>query len=172
MKLRPCRRTCAALKSSPFAWVINQSFAEAQTTDPLLRARGAAERPSSAKWPINILRAPRLSPGCPKSQWAPTTSSNFFTNQNSFTPRIDRTTYVYEPIHPKAGAKPRYFEIKQSMDDAPLTKHPETGEPIRRVVLGGFGTLSSKGGSRLGFGVRMQAGNLLRLIQPAKQGMP
>ncbi len=57
------------------------------------------------------------------------------------------TTYVYETISSKAGAKPKYFEIKQSMNDAPLTKHPETGEPIRRVVLGGFGTLSSKGGS-------------------------
>ncbi len=57
------------------------------------------------------------------------------------------TTYVYETIPSKAGAKPKYFEIKQSMKDAPLTKHPETGEPIRRVVLGGFGTLSSKGGS-------------------------
>jgi predicted nucleic acid-binding Zn ribbon protein len=54
------------------------------------------------------------------------------------------TTYVYEPIHQKAGEKPRYFEIKQSMNDAPLTKHPESGESIRRVVLGGFGTLSSK----------------------------
>jgi arsenite-transporting ATPase len=29
----------------PFAWVINQSFAETQTTDVLLRARGAAEAP-------------------------------------------------------------------------------------------------------------------------------
>jgi hypothetical protein len=54
------------------------------------------------------------------------------------------TTYVYESITLKAGEKPRYFEIKQSMNDEPLTKHPETGEPIRRVVLGGFGTLSSK----------------------------
>ncbi len=54
------------------------------------------------------------------------------------------TTYVYETIPHKAGEKPRYHEIKQSMSDAPLTKHPETGEPIRRVVLGGFGTLSSR----------------------------
>lgn len=54
------------------------------------------------------------------------------------------TTYVYETIPPKSGAKPRYFEFKQNMNDAPLTKHPETGEPIRRVVLGGFGVLSSK----------------------------
>ncbi len=29
----------------PFAWVINQSFVEAQTSDPLLRARGAGELP-------------------------------------------------------------------------------------------------------------------------------
>ena len=53
------------------------------------------------------------------------------------------TTYVYETIPSKAGEKPRYFEIKQSMKDAPLTKHPETGEPIRRVVLGGYGALKS-----------------------------
>ncbi len=53
------------------------------------------------------------------------------------------TTYVYETIPSKPGEKPRYFEFKQSMTDAPLTKHPETGEPIRRVVLGGFGVLSS-----------------------------
>ena len=57
------------------------------------------------------------------------------------------TTYVYETIPSKAGMKPKYFEIKQSMNDAPLTRHPETGEPIRRVVLGGFGTLSSKSGA-------------------------
>ncbi len=54
------------------------------------------------------------------------------------------TTYVYETIPSKAGEKPRYFEIKQNMNAKPLTKHPETGEPIRRVVLGGFGTLSSR----------------------------
>ena len=55
------------------------------------------------------------------------------------------TTYVYEPIHQKGGGKPRYYEIKQKMDDKPLTKHPETGEPIRRVVLGGYGVLKSGG---------------------------
>jgi predicted nucleic acid-binding Zn ribbon protein len=71
-------------------------------------------------------------------------SNKLFTTQNSFAPRIDMTTYVYESIDQKADKKPHYFEIKQSMNDAPLTKHPETGELIRRVVLGGFGTLSSK----------------------------
>ena len=66
------------------------------------------------------------------------------------------TTYVYETIPSKAGEKPRYFEFKQSMSDKPLTKHPETGEPIRRVVLGGFGVLSSKRkrASRFGLGMR------------------
>ncbi|ODU25219.1 MAG: hypothetical protein ABS95_00380 [Verrucomicrobia bacterium SCN 57-15] len=54
------------------------------------------------------------------------------------------TTYVYETIPSKAGEKPSYFEIKQAMNAKPLTKHPETGEPIRRVVLGGFGVLSSR----------------------------
>lgn len=62
------------------------------------------------------------------------------------------TTYVYETIPSKAGEKPKYFEIKQSMKDAPLTKHPETGVSIRRVVLGGLGTLSSKGSPDSGSG--------------------
>jgi predicted nucleic acid-binding Zn ribbon protein len=53
------------------------------------------------------------------------------------------TTYVYETIPQKPGEKPRLFEIKQSMQDSPLTKHPDTGVAIRRVVLGGYGVLKS-----------------------------
>jgi len=53
------------------------------------------------------------------------------------------TTYVYETIPQTPGETPSYFEIKQSMNDQPLTTHPETGEAIRRVILGGFGILSS-----------------------------
>ena len=51
------------------------------------------------------------------------------------------TTYVYETIPSKAGEEPVCFEVQQGMNDAPLTKHPETGEPVRRVVLGGYGVL-------------------------------
>ena len=50
-------------------------------------------------------------------------------------------TYIYETTDETKPA--RHFEIQQSMKDEPLTKHPETGEAIRRVVLGGFGVLSS-----------------------------
>lgn len=52
-------------------------------------------------------------------------------------------TYVYETMPETSGKKPVYFEIKQSEQDAPLTRHPESGVPIRRVVLGGFGVLKS-----------------------------
>lgn len=51
------------------------------------------------------------------------------------------TTYIYETIPSHADEKPTCFEIQQSMNDAPLTNHPETGQPIRRVILGGFGVL-------------------------------
>lgn len=44
-------------------------------------------------------------------------------------------TYVYETT----GKKPRRFEVKQGMNDAPLTHDPESGEPVRRVISGGFG---------------------------------
>lgn len=55
-------------------------------------------------------------------------------------------TYVYETIPSKPGEEIEYFEIKQSIKDAPLTTHPETGKPIRRVILGGFGVLKSTTG--------------------------
>ena len=53
-------------------------------------------------------------------------------------------TYVYETIPSKSGAKPKKFEVQQSMKDAPLTTHPETGEPVRRVIAGGYGFISQK----------------------------
>lgn len=43
-------------------------------------------------------------------------------------------TYVYETL-PRAGKKPRRYEILQSIKDSPLTKHPETGESIRRCIV-------------------------------------
>jgi predicted nucleic acid-binding Zn ribbon protein len=46
-------------------------------------------------------------------------------------------TYVYETL----GAKKRRFELRQSMNDAALTHDPETGEPVRRVISGGYGIM-------------------------------
>jgi len=44
-------------------------------------------------------------------------------------------TYVYELVKPdgtaEAGSR---FEIEQSIKDAALTKHPQTGKPVRRVI--------------------------------------
>ncbi|MEI6070269.1 MAG: zinc ribbon domain-containing protein, partial [Verrucomicrobiae bacterium] len=53
------------------------------------------------------------------------------------------TTYIYETIPAKKGGSVRHYEIRQSMKDASLVKHPETGEAIRRVVIGGYGILKS-----------------------------
>jgi predicted nucleic acid-binding Zn ribbon protein len=51
-------------------------------------------------------------------------------------------TYVYETVPQKPGAKPRRFEVQQSMNDQPLTKDPETGEPVRRIISGGAGVIT------------------------------
>jgi len=41
--------------------------------------------------------------------------------------------YVYEVVC--AGDKPGdRFEVMQKMDEPALTEHPETGEPVRRVI--------------------------------------
>ena len=48
-------------------------------------------------------------------------------------------TYIYETIPTKAGQKPRRFEVVQKMSDDALTHDPKTGEPVRRVIVGGSG---------------------------------
>ncbi len=53
-------------------------------------------------------------------------------------------TYVYETIPRQAGAAPRRFEVVQSMKDAPLQRHPDTGEPVRRVISGGYGLMNKQ----------------------------
>jgi predicted nucleic acid-binding Zn ribbon protein len=55
--------------------------------------------------------------------------------------------YIYQTVPAKEGGPVRTYEIRQRMKDAALTEHPETKEPIRRVITGGLGIMtSSKGG--------------------------
>jgi predicted nucleic acid-binding Zn ribbon protein len=54
------------------------------------------------------------------------------------------TTYVYETIPKKAGRPPLRFEVRQAMSEAPLKKHPRTGERVRRVIAGGYGFIAQK----------------------------
>ena len=43
--------------------------------------------------------------------------------------------YVYRVIRDASDPGPEEtFEIRQLMSDAPLTKHPRTGEPVERVL--------------------------------------
>ena len=55
-------------------------------------------------------------------------------------------TYLYETVPARDGEKPKMFEMKQGVNDEPLTRHPETGEPVRRVILGGWGVIPNKTG--------------------------
>lgn len=65
--------------------------------------------------------------------------------------------YVYETIPQKKGQRPKRYEIEQRMIEDALTEHPETGEPIKRVITGGSGlvthgasilSMNTKGGKR------------------------
>lgn len=57
-------------------------------------------------------------------------------------------TYEYETIPAKEGGKVKRYEFQQRMSDPPLKKHPETGEPLRRVysafAVGGGSTPSGE----------------------------
>ncbi|MCB1278251.1 zinc ribbon domain-containing protein [Prosthecobacter sp.] len=54
-------------------------------------------------------------------------------------------TYVYETIPQFEGEPVKRFEVRQSMKDAALTQHPDNGQPVRRVPIGGTGLMG--GGS-------------------------
>ena len=51
-------------------------------------------------------------------------------------------TYIYETIPQQEGQSPQRFEVRQSMYDAALKTHPETGAPIQRVIAGSVGIIS------------------------------
>ena len=60
--------------------------------------------------------------------------------------------YQYETIPTVPDGPVHRFEVKQSMNDRALTQHPETGEPVRRVISGGFLMLKSEPASACGDG--------------------
>lgn len=66
-------------------------------------------------------------------------------------------TYVYETIPADENTQPVQFEIKQGMNDKPLEKHPETGEPVRRIIAGTAVVGLSSGGSSAGSASKMPA---------------
>ena len=55
-------------------------------------------------------------------------------------------TYVYQVVS-EDGSPGEEFEVDQAVSDPPLTHHPETGEPVERVIqpvfVGGIWTESS-----------------------------
>lgn len=56
-------------------------------------------------------------------------------------------TYIYETIPQFEGDQPKRFEIRQSMKDPALTQHPDSGQPVRRVPIGGTGLMGGGGGA-------------------------
>jgi hypothetical protein len=50
--------------------------------------------------------------------------------------------YVYETTD--ESRPKRRFEVKQSMRDEPLRTDPVTGEPVQRVISGGYGFLDNR----------------------------
>ena len=51
-------------------------------------------------------------------------------------------TYLYETLPTAPDEIIEQFEVKQSFSEAPLTAHPATGAPVRRVISGGIGLMT------------------------------
>ncbi|MFZ4593303.1 MAG: FmdB family zinc ribbon protein [Verrucomicrobiaceae bacterium] len=56
-------------------------------------------------------------------------------------------TYIYETLPQNEVEAPKRFEVRQSMNDKALTNHPDTGVPVRRVIVGGTGFSGAKSSS-------------------------
>ena len=63
-------------------------------------------------------------------------------------------TYVYETIPADPAQPRRRFEVQQSMKEAPLTRDPQTGEPVRRVISGGYGFIGASKADAVGAGAK------------------
>jgi predicted nucleic acid-binding Zn ribbon protein len=67
--------------------------------------------------------------------------------------------YVYETLPAAPDRAPERFEVRQSMNEAPLTQHPETGVPVRRVLSGGLVTFTGgQSGESCGFPAGVPSG--------------
>jgi len=53
-------------------------------------------------------------------------------------------TYTYETIPAAPELPTERFEVRQGFSETPLSVHPETGAPVRRVISGGL-ALMTKG---------------------------
>lgn len=69
-------------------------------------------------------------------------------------------TYIYEVLDKKGEPTGESFEIMQSIKDDALSKHPETGKPVRRAIVAPTlglamskvkNSMSNKNLERLGF---------------------
>ncbi|MFZ4576422.1 MAG: FmdB family zinc ribbon protein [Phycisphaerales bacterium] len=79
-------------------------------------------------------------------------------------------TYVYEVLDKKGAPTGESFELVQSMKEDALTKHPQSGAPVRRAIVApniagkwsdikGKAALSNKNLERMGFTKYERKGN-------------
>jgi putative FmdB family regulatory protein len=91
--------------------------------------------------------------------------------------------YEYEILDKKGEGTGETFEVFQAMKDEPLTKHPETGKPVRRVIsapaiagnwsdLKTKSRLSNKNLERLGFTKYEKRGDGYMERVAGKEGPP
>lgn len=58
-------------------------------------------------------------------------------------------TYLYETVPALPDETVEQFEVRQHFSDEPLTVHPDTGVPVRRVISGGLGLVTKAGDGSL-----------------------
>ncbi|WP_142525633.1 zinc ribbon domain-containing protein, partial [Methylacidimicrobium cyclopophantes] len=56
-------------------------------------------------------------------------------------------TYLYETVPTREGEEPKIYEIRQPIGAPALTRHPESGEPLRRIIAGGAGIQTTRKGA-------------------------
>ncbi|WP_075081373.1 arsenical pump-driving ATPase [Terrimicrobium sacchariphilum] len=116
----------------PFGWVVNQCLTSLGSNDPVLRHRAINEGPYLAEVTSLAKRSAMITWQAEEPIGSAALASLFATSS----PFPFMKTYIYETLPSGCCETPKHYEIKQEEAAPALTRHPETGEAIRRVMIG------------------------------------
>lgn len=117
----------------PFGWVVNQCLTSLDSCDPVLQRRASNELPYLSEVAQSLAKRSAMIPWQAEEPVGPRALASLF---ETHTPFPFMKTYIYETIPSGCCETPKHYEIKQEENSPGLTQHPETGEAIRRVMIG------------------------------------
>ncbi|MBN8709403.1 MAG: arsenical pump-driving ATPase [Verrucomicrobia bacterium 61-8] len=116
----------------PFGWIVNQCLTSLDSSDPVLRRRASNELPYLSEVRHSLASRAAMIPWQIEEPAGPTALASLVNEPSANFMK----TYIYETIPSGCCETSKHYEIEQQENAPALTQHPETGEAIRRVMIG------------------------------------